>query len=95
MWHSIPEYLMFVMVVAVILHGIDKRYLVSTFSGAAACSLMNVVYQAVNVTRGQVDIEWMLPMFLVGMALSIPLCATVGLPFVVARHLLKRAHGLG
>lgn len=89
MWYGVSEYLIFVSIVASILHGVSSKYCVCTFGGAAVCSILNLVHETI-VAGGHINIGWGPPMFVVGATLAFPVCALVGLPFFAVRRRWSR-----
>jgi hypothetical protein len=90
MWHGVPEYLLFVAVIALVLHAVSGQYLACTIGGAVACSILNLVHEA-WIAGWQVNPGWAPPMFIVGVLLALPVCGVVGLPFLGTRYWRRRA----
>ena len=85
MWHAAPEYLLLAGSLGLILHWASRRYLACTIGGAAACSILSMLYGAWQA-GWQVNPGWALPMFIVGTILALPACAIAGLPALAIRR---------
>lgn len=85
MWHGVPEYVVFVAVVAVVFHLLIRRWLVACPIGAIVCSLANMLHEAWLVNF-EVNIAWAPFMFVVGCVLAAPVFAVVGMPFLWLRR---------
>jgi hypothetical protein len=89
MWHGVEAYLGVVALVALILHGLTRRYLGASLAGAAFCSIANMVHEA-WLAGFEVNPGWAPVMFFAGMLLALPVCLAVGLPFVWWRQYRSR-----
>ena len=85
MWHGVPEYVAVVAVAAATLHLLIRRYVVASVAGAVLSSVGNMVHEA-WLADFRVNPGWALPLFIVGLLLSLPVCLVIGLPFLGWRH---------
>jgi len=89
MWHGVGEYLLLVALVAFISHAIIRSYAACIFGVAALCSILNLLHEAWTA-NWQVNIGWGPPMFIVGFAMALPVCALVGFPWLALRRWRSR-----
>ncbi|MDB5337274.1 MAG: hypothetical protein JWN70_2893 [Planctomycetaceae bacterium] len=93
MWYGLPQYLLFAGFVSLIWHLVSNQYVQSTIGSAAVSSAVNMAHILLaGILAGKhINLGFIGLPFSIGIALAIPVCAVVGLPFLVVRGAWKTA----
>ncbi len=84
MWNGIPEYLLFVALIAAVMHSVSRRYGLCIVVASVTTSGLSLLHEAWLV-NWQVNLGWGPPMLVIGALLAIPVAAVTGLPFFLIR----------
>lgn len=84
MWYGVGEYFAVVAIAAFVVHLFIRAFGTSCLVGAALCSILNLLHERGWVACFDFN-PGLVPMFIGGAILALPVCAVAGLPFLVVR----------
>jgi MFS family permease len=87
-------YSTFVVVVAIVLHLLSRRFFVVSLAGALLCSVAALWYST-WVAHFCVNIGWAPIILVAGVVYALPVILAVGLPFLLVRRSRRMVHKSG